>query len=190
MKKCDFIGNGELGRRCYQELVRRNITQTENKPDIRFCIGLTEIIPKQLLEVPCINIHPALLPKYRGRYSIPHAIFNGEKYTGATIHFMNEGIDTGSIILQEKIKIEDNDTAQIVWDKFLVVGTELFGKFLDLWLSGEKIPSVPQNEKEATYYPKGLPNGGKIDLSWKGEKIKRFVRAMTYDPYPIWIKNV
>jgi methionyl-tRNA formyltransferase len=186
--KCDFLGKGELGIRCYQELVKRDIVPTLIKPDIRFCIGLTEIVPKELLEIPCINIHPALLPKYRGRYSIPHAIFNGEEWTGATIHYMDKGIDSGSIIMQERFKIEPTDTSKLVWDKFNVLGAELFGKFLDLWLSGKPINSYPQDNIYATYYPKALPNNGMIDLSWDAEKVKRFVRAMTYVPYPIWKK--
>jgi len=185
---CDFIGNGELGQKCYKELLMRGILPTTENPDIRFCIGLTTLVPKELLNVPCVNLHPSLLPKYRGRYSIPHAIFNGEEWTGATLHYMNEGIDSGPIIMQEKIKIDPDDSAKDIWEKFIITGSYLFGTFLDLWLSGNQPNSYPQDESEVTYFPKGLPNNGIIDLSWDAEKIKRFVRAMTYEPYPIWKK--
>src|SRR3989338_9070754 len=138
-------------------------------PEIIFCIGGTQIIPPAVLRIPklgTLNIHPALLPKYRGRYSTVHAIFNGEKDTGVTLHFMDEGLDSGPIILQQKFPIDKDDTAREVYDKFTNVGTALFEKFLSVWLSGKPIKSRPQDEKKATYYPKGLPNNGEIDWSW------------------------
>jgi methionyl-tRNA formyltransferase len=157
------------------------------QPEIIFCIGGIRLIPKEILEIPklgCINIHPALLPKYRGRYSTVHAIFNGESHTGVTLHWMDEGIDSGPIIFQETIDIEPNDTAKTLWEKFTVKGESLFKAFLELWLSGNTIPSKTQDESQATYYPKGLPNGGEIDWSWSGEKIRNFIRAMTFEPFP------
>lgn len=159
----------------------------EINPEIIFCIGGTQIIPDSILKIPrlgCLNIHPAFLPKYRGRYSTAHAIFNGEKYTGVTIHWMDKGIDTGPIIIQEKIEIEDIDTAKSLYDKFTLTGGLLFGKFLDMWLNDKEIVSYKQNENEATYYSKQLPGGGEIDWSWNGEKIKRFIRSMTFEPFP------
>ena len=157
------------------------------QPEIIFCIGGTRLIPKDILEVPtlgCINIHPALLPKYRGRYSTAHAIFNGESRTGVTLHWLDEGIDSGPIISQKIIKIESSDTAKILWEKFCSEGERLFEEFLELWVSGNKIPSIIQDENLATYYPKGLPNDGEIDWSWSGEKIRNFIRAMTFEPFP------
>tara|TARA_A100001037_G_C15112905_1_gene619915 strand:+ start:1034 stop:1807 length:774 start_codon:yes stop_codon:yes gene_type:complete len=157
------------------------------QPEIIFCIGGTRLIPKDILEVPklgCINIHPALLPKYRGRYSTAHAIFNGESRTGVTLHWLDQGIDSGPIISQKTIKIEPNDTAKTLWEKFCSEGERLFEEFLELWLSGNKIPSKIQDESLATYYPKGLPNDGEIDWSWSGEKIRNFIRAMTFEPFP------
>lgn len=157
------------------------------KPEIIFCIGGMQIIPKEILDTPkmgCLNIHPALLPKYRGRYSTVHAIFNGEKYTGVTIHWMDEGIDSGPIIMQKKFKIDENDTGKTLYNKFTTIGKKLFIKFLDLWLSGQKIEAKPQDESRATYYPKGLPNDGEIDWSWDGKKIRNFIRALTFEPFP------
>lgn len=156
-------------------------------PEIIFCIGGTQIIPKEVLEnsgLGCLNIHPALLPKYRGRYSTAHAIFNGEKYMGVTMHWMNEGIDSGPIIMQEKMEIDENDTAKSLYDKFTALGEKMFVKFLDMWLSGKKIPSIQQDESKATYCKKQLPNNGGIDWSWDGKKIRNFIRAMTFEPFP------
>lgn len=157
------------------------------KPDIIFAIGGMQIISKDVLTIPTqgtINIHPALLPKYRGRFSTAHAIFNGEKKTGVTLHWMDEGIDSGPIILQKSFPIGEEDTAKTVYDNFTVVGTKLFREFLAMLLKDEPIESTPQNESEATYYPKGLPGGGEVDWLWDGEKIKRFIRAMTFEPFP------
>jgi methionyl-tRNA formyltransferase len=159
----------------------------KNQPEIIFCIGGTRLIPKEILEIPslgCINIHPALLPKYRGRYSTAHAIINGEIETGVTLHWMDEGIDSGPIISQESIAIEPSDTAKNLWDNFTIEGEKLFVNFLELWLSGNPIHSQTQDESLATYYSKALPNEGIIDWSWSGEKIRNFIRAMTFEPFP------
>ena len=75
--------------------------------DIIFCIGSTQIMPKKILKLPklgCLNIHPSLLPKYRGRFSTLRSIINGDKKTGITAHFIGQKIDMGRIILQKKNK--------------------------------------------------------------------------------------
>lgn len=156
-------------------------------PEIIFCIGGTQIIPREVLKIPklgCLNIHPAMLPKYRGRYSTVHAIFNGEKYAGVTIHWMDAGIDSGPIIMQQKIKIEKSDTAKSLYDKFTKTGEGLFKKFLKKWIENGKIISLPQNNKNATYFPQQLPNNGEINWNWNGPRILNFIRAMTFEPFP------
>jgi len=157
------------------------------KPDIIFCIGGTQILPKKLLHIPpkgCVNIHPALLPKYRGRYSIPHAIFNGDKQIGATVHFMDEGMDKGPIIAQKKITLSQDDTAKTAYEKFTSVASKMFSELVDDWVKGKTISATPQDESEATYYPLGLPNAGVLDWSWDGERVRNFIRAMTFEPFP------
>lgn len=156
-------------------------------PDIIFCIGSMELIPKTVLDIPkkgTINIHPALLPLYRGRYSIPHAIFNGEKETGVTLHYMTEGLDNGPIILQRSFPLTESDTARTAYDMFTKIGTELFEQFVTMLESQDTIEARPQDESKATYYPKGMPGGGVLDWSWDGKKIHRFIRAMTFEPFP------
>ncbi len=156
-------------------------------PEIIFCIGGTQMIPGEVLKIPklgCLNIHPALLPKYRGRFSTVRALFNGEKQTGVTAHWMDEGIDSGPIIFQKKLKIEEGDTAKTLYDKFTRIGVEIFVQLIKLWIGGKKISAKPQNEKEATYYPKELPNNGEIDWNWDGQKVLRFIKAMTFEPFP------
>lgn len=159
----------------------------EQQPDIIFCIGGTQIIPSEVLtasRLGCLNIHPALLPRYRGRYSTVHALFNGDKSTGVTVHWMDKDLDSGSIIAQREYPIEESDTAKTLYNKFTSVGTEMFTEFVDRWLAGETIESWPQDESQASYYPKGLPNNGEIDWSWDGAKILRFIRALTFEPFP------
>ncbi|MDP3941899.1 MAG: formyltransferase family protein, partial [bacterium] len=156
-------------------------------PEIIFCIGSTQILPSEILKIAvlgCINIHPALLPKYRGRYSTVWAIFNGERETGVTLHWMDNGIDSGPIISQKKIAIKLDDTAKSLYDKCTKEGGKLFIKFLQDWIRGNKIPKKRQNEKRATFYKKNLPNDGEIDWNWDGKKICNFIRAMTFEPFP------
>ncbi|MBI5412985.1 methionyl-tRNA formyltransferase [Candidatus Peregrinibacteria bacterium] len=156
-------------------------------PEIIFCIGGMQIIPPEVLKIPklgTLNIHPALLPKYRGRFSTAHAIFNGEKIHGVTMHWMNEGIDSGPIIMQKKFNITNDDTARMVYDKFTTTGSKLFDQFLNLWLNDKKIVATHQDESRATYYPKGLPGNGNINWSWSGKQIRNWIRAMTFEPFP------
>ncbi len=156
-------------------------------PEVILCIGGTQMIPLQVLNIPkmgCLNIHPALLPKYRGRFSTVHALFNGEKYIGVSAHWMDEGIDSGPVIFQTKFKVEEFDTAMEVYDKFTKEGAKLFTKFINYWITAKKFIAKAQDKKAATYYPKGLPNNGQIDWSWDGQKILRFIKAMTFPPFP------
>ena len=172
------------GTRLKEKIILSEIKKI--KPEIIFCIGSTQLIPDSILQVPktgTINIHPALLPKYRGRFSTVHAIFNGDKVTGATLHWMNNDMDAGPIISSKKIKISKNDTAKTLYEKFTKTGVILFRAFLKSLIEEEKIISRKQNETEATYFPKGLPNNGEIDWNWNGNKIYNFIRAMTFEPF-------
>jgi UDP-4-amino-4-deoxy-L-arabinose formyltransferase/UDP-glucuronic acid dehydrogenase (UDP-4-keto-hexauronic acid decarboxylating) len=159
----------------------------EIAPDALFVIGGMQIVPKEVLEIPSIgtfNLHPALLPKYRGRFSTAHALFNGETETGTTLHFMDEGIDSGPIIAQERFPITEEDTGRTLYDKFTAAGTRLFEDLVVRLERKETIVATPQDESQATYYPKGLPGDGKIDWTWDGPRINRFIRAMTCEPFP------
>lgn len=156
-------------------------------PDIIFCFGATQIVPGEVLAFSkegVLNLHPALLPKYRGRYSTVHAISNGESRTGVTLHLMDKGIDSGPIISQVSFPITINDTARTIYNNFTLYGTKLFKDFIKDWQKGKKFSTKKQNEKLKTYYPKGLPNNGEIDWDWDGQKIYNFIRSMTFEPFP------
>jgi methionyl-tRNA formyltransferase len=156
-------------------------------PDVVFNMYGTALIPTEALTIPndgFLNMHPAPLPRYRGRFSTVHAIFNDEREHGVTLHRIDEGIDSGPIIAQRMFPIHETDTAEDVWNRATDVGVSLFNEFLESWIAGAPIVATPQDESKATYYPKGLPNNGEIDWSWDGATIKRFIRAMTFPPYP------
>lgn len=129
----------ENNLKIYQpEKVRDNTEFIEEirtiNPDVICVVAYGKILPKELLEIPkygCINVHPSLLPKYRGSTPIQTAIINGDKTTGVTTMYMDEELDSGDIILQEEIKIEDNQTAGEVWDILAQIGADLLVETLN-----------------------------------------------------------
>lgn len=127
------------------------------------------------------NLHPALLPKYRGCSSLTWAMINGEKECGFTYHYIDAGCDTGNIILQKAIKIEDFDTQLTLYNRVMFESMECFLEALNLVQKGYK------GEKQdgiASQYRRGCPMDGKIDDSMDEEMKERFIRAMCYPPYP------
>ncbi|NDP21362.1 MAG: methionyl-tRNA formyltransferase [Paludibacter sp.] len=137
------------------------------------------------------NLHASLLPQYRGAAPINWAIINGEKETGATTFFLTHEIDTGKIILQEKIAISETDNAGIVHDNLMEMGAELVKKTVDL-LMEDKIEGIDQaqfiqSENELKSAPKIFKETCQIDLQWNVEKVYNFIRGMS--PYPTaWIE--
>ena len=133
-------------RNDYQEILDLN-------PDVIITCAYGQIIPKQILDYPkygCINVHASLLPKYRGGAPIHKAIIDGEKYTGITIMYMDEGMDTGDIISQQKVEILDNDTVDALHDKLSMVGKDLLLKTLPNIISGN-IDRIKQDNSLATF---------------------------------------
>ena len=154
--------------------------------DIIFCIGSTQILPRQIIDLPklgTLNFHPSLLPKYRGRYSTVHAIFNGDKITGVTAHFLGKEIDTGKIIKKKIIKIRPHYTAKDLYNEFSKEGTKLFLKIFNKVVNRKKIKSYKMNKLKLKYKKKSLPNNGKINWSWNGKKIFNFIKSMTFEPF-------
>ena len=161
---------------------KRKIT----KPDIIFCIGSTQILPKNILKFSqkgIVNIHPSLLPKYRGRYSLVHAIFNGEKNTGATAHFLSNKIDTGKLILKKKFKIDHSDTAKDLYEKFTKTGFLIFKVIANRWIKDKKIKSYIYKGKIPSYINKNLPNSGILNWNWNTKQIYNFLRAVMHEPF-------
>lgn len=125
----------------------------EIKPDIAVVVAYGKILPKDFLDYPkygCINVHASILPKYRGASPIHWAVINGDKETGVTVQQMNEGVDTGDILLCSKLPIGENDTTEEMFDKLSEVGAEVMLETLELCEKGLLNP-VAQNEDEATH---------------------------------------
>ena len=97
-------------------------------PDLICVVAYGKILPKEILEIPklgCINLHGSLLPKYRGAAPIQWAVLNGDKKTGVTTIYMNEGMDTGDIILKEEVEIGEDETTGELWDRLSKIGAKL-----------------------------------------------------------------
>lgn len=138
----------------------------ELKPDLLIVVAYGKILPKEILEIPkygAINVHGSILPKYRGAAPIQRAVLNGDKETGVTTMFMDENMDTGDIILKEKIKIGINQTTGEVWDELSKIGASLLIKTIEKIENfvnenknisqeelKEKLNVEKQNEKDAT----------------------------------------
>jgi methionyl-tRNA formyltransferase len=127
------------------------------------------------------NLHPSLLPKYRGCSSLTWAMVHNEPFVGYTYHYIDPGCDTGNIILQKQVPVERFDTQQTLYLRVMFEALNDLIPVAKLVLSG--FPGVVQ-KGEASYFKRGAPFGGVIDPSWPEPDIERFIRAMTFPPYP------
>lgn len=155
------------------------------KPDIIITCAYGSIVPKVILDYPsygCINVHASLLPKYRGASPIVASILNGEKETGITIMYMDEGIDTGNIIMSRSIEIEDNDNSLSLSNKLSLLGANLLIDTLPKIFEGENF-DIPQDNEEATYVGMLKREDEYIDFNNSVENIKNQVRAFSPEPY-------
>lgn len=156
----------------------------ELNPDLIVVAAYGKILPKELLEIPkfgAINVHASLLPKYRGASPISEAIIQGESETGVTIMLMDEGMDTGDILSQEKIVIASDDTTATLSQKLSVLGAKLLIKTLKKYLAGEIKPQK-QDDSLATYTKILKKEDGKINWNDSAFTIERKIRA--YNPWP------
>ena len=129
-----------------------------------------------------INFHGSLLPKYRGRTPHIWAIINGEKTCGITAHLIEEGCDTGPIVLQHEVEISPEDTGQMILEKYKQIYPnivkQVIGKVRD-----NKLVFFEQDNSKATFFGKRTPNDGKINWSWQKSRINNWIRAQA-GPYP------
>ena len=143
-----------------------------------------QILKQEVLDMPrlgSINIHASLLPKYRGAAPIQWAILDGLKETGVTIMHMDAGIDTGNIIMQEKIEIEDTDTGESLFDKLADLGAKAIVKAIPLIERGE-LTEIPQNHDESSYAKMLSKEMGLIDFLNDARVIERWVRGLNSWP--------
>ena len=158
--------------------------QIEGKPDLIAVASYGKILPKEILEIPkhgCLNVHPSLLPKYRGATPVQSAILNGDKETGVTIMLMDEQIDHGPIIAQRKITVGTNETYLQLHDRLAELGASLLIDTIPDWIGG-KIKLTPQDEAHATYTKILTREDGEIDWRKSPQEIDRQIRAL--NPWP------
>ena len=169
----------------YQPLkIRKNTEFIEEmkalKPDIICVVAYGKILPKEILDIPengCINVHGSLLPKYRGAAPIQWAILNGDKTTGITTMYMDEGMDTGDMILKEEVEINENETTGELWNRLALIGGNLLVKTLEL-IEENKAPRIKQGE-DYTIAPMLNKEISKIDWENKtANEIKNLVRGL------------
>lgn len=171
----------------------RKINEPENvnwlksfKPDLFVLSGYNQILRTDILSIPkngSINLHGGRLPQYRGVAPINWQIINGEQKGEAVILFVDEGIDTGDIIISEEYDISIDDTAKTILDKTLKIFPELLIKAIKQIKNG-KVKAIKQNPEEGCYYARRYPRDGRID--WKNKKafeIYNLIRALV-NPYP------
>lgn len=149
-------------------------------PDVICVVAYGKIIPKEILDIPkygCINLHGSLLPKYRGAAPIQWSIINGDKTTGVTTIYMNEGIDTGDMILKKEISIDENETTGELWEKLSNVGAKLLVETLKR-IEKKDAPRIKQGEN-ASYAPMLEKSIAKIEWNkMTALEIKNLVRGL------------
>jgi methionyl-tRNA formyltransferase len=140
------------------------------------------ILPRSTLDIaPCINIHGSLLPRWRGAAPIHRAIESGDRETGVTIMGMEEGLDTGPMMLVERVTIMDSDTTGSLHDKLAALGATMIVQALRRMEQGE-LTATPQPEAGVTYAAKISKDEAKLDFSLPAEALWRKVRA--FNPFP------
>ena len=153
-------------------------------PDVICSIYYRWLIKKDVIDLVkgrIFNLHPALLPKYRGCSSLTWAIINGEEKCGFTYHYIDEGCDTGNIIIQKSISIEDFDTQMTLYNRVMF---ESMNYFLEAFHLVEQGYKGKRQKGMMTKYKRGCPMNGEIVDSMDSEMKERFIRAMCYPPYP------
>jgi len=153
-------------------------------PDVTVVMAYGQILPRAVLEIPkiaCLNLHASLLPRWRGAAPIQAAIAAGDQETGITVMYMDEGLDTGDILLERKLDILPTDTGASLHERLAQVAPEALFESLRL-LTAKSAPRIPQDNAQATYAPKLKRDDGRIDWSEPAEVIERKIRA--FNPWP------
>ena len=159
-------------------------TLDELKPEMIIVAAYGKILPPYIINYPvygCVNAHASILPKYRGASPIQRAIMDGERESGVTAMYMDEGLDTGDIILCEKITIDDDDNFETVHDKLAAAGAKAILETVDMAKAGD-VPRTKQNDAGSTYAAKIERSDRIIDFSDTAEAVHNKIRALS--PYP------
>ena len=156
----------------------------EANPELVIVVAYGKILPKEILEYPeygCINIHASLLPELRGAAPIQWSVINGFEKTGVTSMQMDEGLDTGDMLIKGEIQIGENDTAGELHDKLSVLGADILEKTIDLLLKNELNP-VKQDHDKFTYAPMLSKELSPIDWNLTAREVHNKIRGLC--PWP------
>ena len=154
------------------------------KADLFVVISYGLILPRDVLEIPrlyCINLHPSLLPKYRGAAPVNWAIIEGEKTTGVSVFRLTEEMDAGDIILQQVLTIDSKDNAQTLNKKLSGLGSKVLLRALDV-IASDKVKFIPQEHCQASYAPRLKKEQGNIDWNLPAARIVNLIRGL--GPWP------
>lgn len=171
---------GEEAQRVYERI-------KQIAPDAMVVVAYGLILPKEFLDIPeyaCLNIHASLLPRWRGAAPIQRAIEAGDTETGISIMQMEEGLDTGPVLLQEKIAIDKNANASQLHDQLAELGGKMIVSVLERL---DTLVAVPQNETEASYAAKILKEEATLDFTRDATAIADKIRA--FNPFPGCVVN-
>lgn len=156
----------------------------ENVPDMVVLAAFGQILPKEIIELPplgCLNVHPSLLPRYRGAAPINWALIEGEEITGVTIMMMDEGVDTGDILLQRETDIAPDEIFDELHDRLSHLGAEILLEAVKGAVDGS-ITRTPQDSSLATYAPMLTKDTGYIDWNKSAYEIVNLIRGLSFSP--------
>ena len=153
-------------------------------PDVIVVVAFGQILPSQILTIPplgCVNVHGSLLPAYRGAAPVNWAVVNGEKESGVTTMLMDEGLDTGDMLLKQKVRIGPGDTSEVLYHKLSLAGADLLVETLNGLRSGQ-IKAIKQDDSCSSYAPILKKEDGLVNWSKDAEHIVNLIRGML--PWP------
>ncbi|MCX6009320.1 MAG: methionyl-tRNA formyltransferase [Chloroflexi bacterium] len=153
-------------------------------PDLMVVAAFGQILPPEVLALPkfgCLNVHPSLLPRYRGASPIATAILQGDEITGVTIMLLDVGLDSGPILSQREVSISADDTTGSLTIKLAQTGAQLLMETLPLWIDG-RIQAQPQEESRASYSKVITKDDGEMD--WRLPALDLWRRVRAFDPWP------
>lgn len=154
------------------------------RPEVIVVMAYGQILPRAVLEIPpiaCLNLHASLLPRHRGAAPIQAALVAGDEETGITVMYMDEGLDTGDVLLEKKIAIAPDETGGSLHDRLAEIAPAALKGALAKLQAGTA-PRTPQDPSAATYAPKLQRDNGRVDWAEPAALIERKIRA--FDPWP------
>lgn len=160
------------------------------EPDLIVVVAYGKILPKEILEsapLGCINIHGSLLPKLRGAAPIQWSVINGDEYSGVTSMMMNEGLDTGDMLVERRVKIGFNETSGELYDRLSFIGADVLEETLKKLEDGT-LERTPQNDEESTYAP--LLSKEISNINWNDTALSVYNKIRGLNPWPVAVTYI